>query len=36
MPLPFVAERGRKSAIWLAEQVLHRSTPMPNQMRLKR
>ena len=36
LPLPVVAERARKSAVWLAEDVLRRSTPMPNAMRLKR
>ena len=35
MPLPMVAERGRRSALWLAEDVLRRSVPLPNQMRLK-
>lgn len=35
MPLPQVAERGRRSALWLAEDVLRRSVPLPNQMRLK-
>ena len=35
MPLPMVAERARKSAVWLAEDVLRRSTPLPNRMRLK-
>jgi 4-hydroxyphenylpyruvate dioxygenase len=35
MPLPEVAERGRRSALWLAEDVLRRSVPLPNQMRLK-
>lgn len=35
MPLPIVAERGRRSALWLAEDVLRRSVPLPNQMRLK-
>ena len=35
LPLPLVAERARKSATWLAEDVLRRSTPMPNAMRLK-
>ncbi|MDO8903667.1 sugar phosphate isomerase/epimerase [Hydrogenophaga sp.] len=35
MPLPQVAERGRRSAMWLAEDVLRRSVPLPNQMRLK-
>ncbi|MDP3925786.1 MAG: sugar phosphate isomerase/epimerase family protein [Hydrogenophaga sp.] len=35
MPLPMVAERGRRSALWLADDVLRRSVPLPNQMRLK-
>lgn len=35
LPLPTVAERARKSALWLAEDVLKRSVPLPNQMRLK-
>ena len=35
LPLPVVCERARKSAVWLAEDVLRRSTPLPNQMRLK-
>lgn len=35
LPLPTVAERARKSALWLAEDVLRRSVPLPGQMRLK-
>lgn len=35
MPLPMVAERGQRAALWLAEDVLCRSVPLPNQMRLK-
>ncbi|WP_205964293.1 sugar phosphate isomerase/epimerase family protein [Ramlibacter agri] len=35
MPLPFVAQRARRSAIWLAEDVLHRSVPLPGQLRLR-
>ncbi|TFZ05358.1 sugar phosphate isomerase/epimerase [Ramlibacter henchirensis] len=35
MPLPFVAGRARKSALWLAEDVLRRSLPLPNQLRLR-
>jgi sugar phosphate isomerase/epimerase len=35
MPLQVVCERGRKSAVWLSEEVLRRSTPLPNAMRLK-
>jgi sugar phosphate isomerase/epimerase len=36
LPLGLVAERAKKSAIWLAEHVLKSATPVPNQMRLKR
>ena len=35
MPLPRVAERARNSAVWLAEDVLARSVPLPNSMRLR-
>ena len=35
MPLPKVAERARRSAVWLAEDVLNRSVPLPNRMRLR-
>ena len=35
LPLPAVCERARKSAVWLAEDVLRQSTPLPNTMRLK-
>jgi sugar phosphate isomerase/epimerase len=35
MPLPFVAQRARQSALWLAEDVLRRSLPLPNQLRLR-
>ncbi len=35
LPLPTVAERGRRSAIWLSEDVLRRSVPLPNQIRLR-
>lgn len=35
MPLPFVAQRARQSALWLAEDVLRRSVPLPNQLRLR-
>ena len=35
LPLPVVCERARKSAVWLAEDVLRQSTPLPNTMRLK-
>ncbi|HZT54859.1 MAG TPA: sugar phosphate isomerase/epimerase family protein [Burkholderiaceae bacterium] len=36
MPLPTVAERARRSALWLGETVLKRSVPLPNAMKLKR
>jgi sugar phosphate isomerase/epimerase len=36
LPLPVVAERARRSAVWLAEGVLRRSTPLPGAMRLRR
>jgi len=36
LPLPTVAARARRSALWLAEDVLRRSDPLPGQMRLKR
>jgi sugar phosphate isomerase/epimerase len=35
MPLPMVAQRARASACWLGEEVLRRSVPLPNRMRLK-
>ena len=35
MPLPLVAQRARASARWLGEEVLRRSVPLPNRMRLK-
>jgi sugar phosphate isomerase/epimerase len=35
MPLETVTQRARRSAVWLGEQVLRRSVPMPNRMRLK-
>ncbi|KQT13820.1 sugar phosphate isomerase/epimerase family protein [Ramlibacter sp. Leaf400] len=35
MPLPMVAERARRSALWLAEDVLRRSMPLPGQLRLR-
>ena len=35
LPLPLVAERARKSAQWLGEEVLRRSVPLPGRMRLK-
>ena len=36
LPLPVVAERARRSAVWLGEDVLHRSVPLPGRMRLRR
>lgn len=36
MPLATVAQRARRSAIWLGEDVLRRSVPLPNQIRLRR
>ncbi|MEO8537287.1 MAG: sugar phosphate isomerase/epimerase family protein [Betaproteobacteria bacterium] len=36
LPLPMVAERARTSALWLAEDVLRRDAPLPNQLRLRR
>ncbi|MBL0087930.1 MAG: sugar phosphate isomerase/epimerase [Ideonella sp.] len=35
MPLPLVAQRARRSAEWLGEEVLRRSVPLPNAMRLR-
>jgi len=35
MPLPVVAERARRSAAWLAEEVLHRAVPLPDGTRLR-
>ena len=35
MPLPAVAERARRSALWLGEDVLRRSMPLPGRMRLR-
>lgn len=35
LPLPMVAERARRSALWLAEDVLRLSQPLPNQLRLR-
>ena len=34
LPLPTVAQRAWRSALWLAEDVLRRSTPMRNKLRL--
>jgi sugar phosphate isomerase/epimerase len=36
MPLAVVAERARRSAVWLGEDVLQRSVPLPGRMRLRR
>jgi sugar phosphate isomerase/epimerase len=36
LPLPTVAERARRSASWLAEDVLRRSTPLPNRVGLRK
>lgn len=36
IPPPAVAARARRWAIWLGEEVLHRSVPLPNRMRLRR
>ncbi|MDW5441455.1 sugar phosphate isomerase/epimerase family protein [Polaromonas sp. SM01] len=36
MPLATVAQRAWRSALWLGEDVLRRSVPLPNQIRLKR
>ena len=35
IPLPVVAQRARRSALWLGEDVLRRSVPLPNRMRLR-
>jgi hypothetical protein len=35
MPLATVAQRAWRSAQWLGEDVLRRSVPLPNQLRLK-
>ena len=35
LPLPVVAERARRAAVWLAEDVLRRSEPVPGSLRLK-
>lgn len=35
LPLPLVAQRARRSAQWLADDVLRLSVPLPNQMRLR-
>lgn len=35
MPLPMVAQRALRSAMWLGEDVLRRSVPLPGQLRLR-
>ena len=35
MPLPFVAQRARRAALWLGEDVLRRAAPMPDALRLR-
>ena len=35
LPLPFVAQRAWKSALWLAEGVLQRAVPLPGHSRLR-
>jgi sugar phosphate isomerase/epimerase len=36
MPLAHVTQRARQSALWLGQDVLQRSVPLPNQIRLHR
>jgi len=36
MPLPTVAARARRSAMWLGEDVLRRAVPLPDRIRLRR
>ncbi|WP_137894891.1 sugar phosphate isomerase/epimerase family protein [Ramlibacter sp. 2FC] len=36
MPLPVVAQRARRASLWLGEEVLRRSVPLPNQIRLRK
>jgi hypothetical protein len=36
MPLPVVAARARRAALWLGEDVLQRSAPLPGRMTLRR
>lgn len=36
MPAPHVAQRARGAALWLSQDVLQRSVPLPNQIRLRR
>ena len=35
MPMPTVAQRAYRSALWLGEDILRRSVPLPGRMRLK-
>jgi len=35
MPLPFVAQRAQRSALWLAEDVVRSAVPLPHEMRLR-
>lgn len=35
LPLPVVAERPRRAAVWLAEVVLRCSVPLPGDLRLR-
>jgi hypothetical protein len=35
LPLAVVGQRARKSALWLAQDVLRRSVPLPGQLRLR-
>jgi sugar phosphate isomerase/epimerase len=35
MPLSMVSQRARRSALWLAQDVLRRSDPLPNQLKLR-
>jgi sugar phosphate isomerase/epimerase len=35
MPLPMVSQRARQSALWLGSDVLRRSMPLPNQLKLR-
>jgi 4-hydroxyphenylpyruvate dioxygenase len=35
LPLPMVAERARRAAVWLSEDVLKRAEPMPGALRLR-
>ena len=35
MPLPFVADRAQRSALWLAEDVLRSALPPPGDLRLR-